>query len=156
LSAIYIINQFQYLKDKIDNHLFLCFRFENPTGHLCYQNALIQALSGQGKFIHDINFESYSSTLNHFKNIMAMRLVDEPDALQRALKKFREVLWQKVHKDYANLKIDQDAGELLGRLLDTVMTEIQGSEALLGDKTTINVVQRHFEFSLTELTTCSV
>jgi hypothetical protein len=86
---------------------------------------------------------------------MAMRLIDERQALLWAINKFREILGTHVHKDYKNLGDELDSGELLGRLLFKINVEIDESEAVHGLRNQPNVIQHHFEMILTVLATCS-
>jgi hypothetical protein len=116
---------------------------------------VLQALSGLTSFIEDAKLESYSCILDKLKNIMAMRLIDEKQALLCAVNKFREILGTHVHKDYKDLGDELDSGELLGRLLEKINAEIHESEVLHGLRNHPNVVQNHFEMILTVLATCS-
>lgn len=86
---------------------------------------------------------------------MALRLINERQALLCAVKKFREILGTHVHKDYKKLDDELDSGELLGRLLYKINSEIHESEALHGLRNHPNVIQHHFEMILKVLATCS-
>lgn len=99
--------------------------------------------------------EPSSSLLHVVSVVLQCQKRDEPGALRRSLKIFRRYLGERIDNVYQGVKRQNDACELLNRMLNAADEEIQNSDILNQEQARENVIQKQFEVLWVELKHCT-